>query len=202
MKKFICALLAASLVSATVISVSASDIVNAKAQLRPDFTIVIDGKETGFKSAAGSYVYPILYNDSTYLPLRSIGEIMGKNVNWDESSKTVTISGTRASSEDVKPSSSTRTSNVDIQERKDFTIIIDGSERTFKDANGKTVYPLLYNGSTYLPLRAVGQIMGSDVGWDAQSKTVTLTSTCRARRLRTPTHSAIPITTILKIQEA
>ena len=74
MKKFICALLAASLVSATVISVSASDIVNAKAQLRPDFTIVIDGKETGFKSAAGSYVYPILYNDSFKVHRRDYGQ--------------------------------------------------------------------------------------------------------------------------------
>ena len=50
MKKFICALLAASLVSATVISVSASDIVNAKAQLRPDFTIVIDERKPDLKA--------------------------------------------------------------------------------------------------------------------------------------------------------
>ena len=38
-------------------------------------------------------VYPILYNGSTYLPLRAIGEIMNKEVVWNNSTKTITLSG-------------------------------------------------------------------------------------------------------------
>ena len=62
------------------------------AQLRPDFVIVIDQETAHFSDVNGSEVYPLLYEGTTYLPLRAIGNLMGKQVDWDEQSKTVTLS--------------------------------------------------------------------------------------------------------------
>lgn len=62
-----------------------------KAQLRPDFTIVIDGQVRNFKNAQGEKVEPILYDGTTYLPIRAIGEIMGKTVYWYEEDKKIEL---------------------------------------------------------------------------------------------------------------
>ncbi len=62
-----------------------------KAQLRPDFVIEIDGVEREFKNAQGEVVYPVLYDGTTYLPLRAISEIMGKTVYWYENEKRIEI---------------------------------------------------------------------------------------------------------------
>ena len=59
------------------------------AQLRPDMTIIIDGAEQTFYNAQGQEVHPILCGGTTYLPLRAIGEVMGKNVDWNQTNKTV-----------------------------------------------------------------------------------------------------------------
>ena len=64
-------------------------------RLRPDYTIIIDGAERDFYNAAGQQVHPVAYDGTTYLPVRAIGELMGRNVDWNESTKTVTLSGTR-----------------------------------------------------------------------------------------------------------
>ena len=53
-------------------------------------------------------------------------------------------------------------------------IFIDGEEVQPKDANGQAIEPFIYNGTTYLPLRAVGTAIGKDVNWDGVEKVVYL----------------------------
>lgn len=146
------------------------------ARIRPDFTIVIDGTEKNFKRADGSAAYAMVYEDSTYLPLRAIGEALGRNVNWNEATKTITLEGRRTAADSSNKYIAGKAKDVTVQVRTDFTIVIDGMTRQFRTSSGKAVYPLLYNGSTYLPLRAIGEIMDKEVSWNHSTKTVTLNS--------------------------
>ena len=57
---------------------------------------------------------------------------------------------------------------------RDIKIKLDGTEITPKDANGKTVEPFIIDGTTYLPVRAVGEAMGLDVDWDGETSIVQL----------------------------
>jgi hypothetical protein len=53
-------------------------------------------------------------------------------------------------------------------------LVVDGTAVTPKDASGNTVEPFIYNGTTYLPVRAVGEALGKDVTWDGDTNTVYL----------------------------
>lgn len=53
-------------------------------------------------------------------------------------------------------------------------ICIDGEYITPTDANGNTVEPFTVNGTTYLPVRAIGNALGKTVDWDNNTKTVFL----------------------------
>lgn len=55
---------------------------------------------------------------------------------------------------------------------KDIKICIDGQMITPKDANGKTVEPFILDGTTYLPVRAVGEAFGKEVDYDGTTHTV------------------------------
>lgn len=56
----------------------------------------------------------------------------------------------------------------------DITICINGREFTPKDAAGNVVEPFIMNGTTYLPVRAVGEALGLNVNWDGDTHTVYL----------------------------
>ncbi len=60
---------------------------------------------------------------------------------------------------------------------QDITVKYDGQAQAFTDANGKTVYPISYNGTTYLPVRAISGLLGIDVGWEQATRTVLLGKT-------------------------
>lgn len=56
-------------------------------------------------------------------------------------------------------------------------LVVDGQTVVPKDTNGKVVEPFVYNGTTYLPVRAVGNAVGKKVKWDGNSQTVYLGAT-------------------------
>lgn len=53
-------------------------------------------------------------------------------------------------------------------------IRLNGTELTPKDATGKEVEPFVIGGTTYLPVRAIGEALGLNVGWDGKTSTVIL----------------------------
>lgn len=55
-----------------------------------------------------------------------------------------------------------------------IAIKLDGEVQTPTDANGKRVYPISYNGTTYLPIRAVAKMLGIGVDWEQATQTVLL----------------------------
>lgn len=58
------------------------------ATLRPDLNIEVDGAKQSLKDAAGNPVYPIVYNNSTYVPFRAVGDLLGVEVGWDQDTQT------------------------------------------------------------------------------------------------------------------
>ncbi|MPM72807.1 hypothetical protein SDC9_119783 [bioreactor metagenome] len=53
-------------------------------------------------------------------------------------------------------------------------ILYNGQTQTMKDAQGNTVYPISYNGTTYVPIRAVSDMLSLPVEWDGANNTVIL----------------------------
>lgn len=112
--------------------------------------LIIDGNNVT-KSAS-----PIVKNRRTLVPLRFIGEALGKEVIWNNDEKSVTVS----------------------DEGNSFKLyidskIIDNSDGTLKFTD---VAPCIVNRKTYLPLRAIAELMNIGVGYDKASSTVTIDS--------------------------
>ena len=55
-------------------------------------------------------------------------------------------------------------------------IVLDGETVTPRDGAGNLVEPFTIDGTTYLPVRAIGEALGLEVGWDGSTNTVILTS--------------------------
>lgn len=148
------------------------------AELNPNITVQIDGIARTFYNAQGQEVHPIVYQGTTYLPLRSMGELMNKNVNWDSTTSTVTISGARTSGNvSGVPDTTAVQTNVTFYLSPEITVVVDGTTRTFYTGDGKQVSPAVYNGSIYLPIRSVGNLMNKTVAWNEATQTITLGNT-------------------------
>lgn len=112
--------------------------------------LIIDGNNVT-KSAS-----PILKDARTLVPLRFIAETFGRSVEWSDAERSVTVS----------------------DGANNFKLYIDSKLIDISDGSLKftDVAPCIVKGRTYLPLRAVAELMNIAVGYDDQSRTVSIDS--------------------------
>lgn len=110
--------------------------------------VTLNGKEIKFDQE------PILKGGSTLVPMRAIFEVMGADVKWNNSTRTVT--GT----------------NGDTVVK----MTIDNPVMTVNGTSIKlNVAPTVLNGRTLVPTRAVAEAFNADVKWDSATQTVVIT---------------------------
>lgn len=167
-----------------VIGVSAAGIVRRiQAEIRPDFQVVIDGVTQEFKNAQGEPVYPILYDRSTYLPLRAIGELMGKTVYWYEENNRIELKDNQSLVTDadvIVPGSSSpnAAANISLEQAKQIALNKAGltaNDVTFTKTktdteNGIAVYELEFQTAAASYSADIKLTDGSILSWNVDNK--------------------------------
>lgn len=117
-----------------------------------DIKIIVDGKQLSTPAE------PFIYNGTTYLPVRAVGEAVGKEVAWDNDTKTVTLTTpppTIEADRDI-------TGNLDFElsvtpsGKKERTEILRVNE---KYENGSSSYSLYYYGLSDVSITIDGQTL-------------------------------------------
>ncbi|MDO4764940.1 MAG: stalk domain-containing protein [Eubacteriales bacterium] len=86
MKKIVVTFLVTIILTGTVYGTS-----TIQSVLRSDINVQINSKALSLKDGKGNQLYPISYNDTIYLPVRSIGENLNLDVKWDDKTKTINL---------------------------------------------------------------------------------------------------------------
>ncbi len=94
----------------------------------------------------------VIVEGRTLVPVRGVFEELGYEVNWDEETKTATLSGKKTV----------------VISADSATFTVDGEEMT------PEVPQQIIDGRFMLPLRAVGEAIGAKVDWDAETKTASI----------------------------
>jgi len=104
-------------------------------------------------------VPPTIIEGRTLLPIRYVVEPLGAKIFWDDVERRVTIEF-----KDI---------TIDLWIGKSIAKV-NGKDRAIDPSNPK-VAPLIISGRTMLPVRFVAENLGCDVGWDSDTRKVTIT---------------------------
>ena len=173
-KTLIFAAMTAAVLSCGMNALAVSD-VHATVYLDPVF---VEGREVYCWTPLGKQTDYLSYNGTTYIPIRTAGEWMGKNVAWDEASKAITLSGTSEKvyhnqteyEADDQTLEKLRNEGMTVKLRDDIKVVVDGKTQDFKNAKGEAVYPINYNNMNYLPVRNIGELLGMTVTYQPKIK--------------------------------
>lgn len=117
-----------------------------------NITVMYNSKPITFQ-----YAQPTIVNSRTLVPLRGVFDTMGYTISYDEVTKTATITDSIIT---IKASS------------EQMSITKNGVTTVMKS----DVKPQLINDYFMLPLRAVATATGAEVNWDAETRTVLISS--------------------------
>ena len=120
-----------------------------------DITILVDGK------TLNSEVPPTIVEGRTMVPMRVIFEELGANVTWIPESRMIRATY-REKIIDLK---------VDAKVLMLCNVATGKITRTELD-----VAPFITNGRTLVPVRAISEALGATVGWNNDTRTVTIKS--------------------------
>lgn len=122
--------------------------------------ISVDGKVVGkanteYALTDGSLVpFSITYKGTTYLPIRKVAELLGKDVYWDASTNTAGVK--EATSTTIPVTAPTQQPPASTKPQTGSSVVIDGKTynltgATVADLGGKYYYVMLNDGGTGVP---------------------------------------------------
>ncbi len=120
----------------------------------------------------GRGTVPVIINDRTLLPVRSVIEAVGGTVGWEQSTQTVTLN----------------------YKDDEIQLVID-SETAYLNGVANTLdsAPVVINDRTMLPIRFIAESFKFDVDWEQSTQTVTITVPADGVSLETPAVTGEPI---------
>lgn len=161
MKKLLCMILAAVMILSSVSAVVFAD---------DEIKVLVDGNQLEFDVA------PVIEDGRTLVPMRAIFEALGADVDWNESSKTITAK------------TDSKTLMITIGENRLGVIekvAVSQETKVDEDNTGYTealirsipldVPAKIVDGRTLVPIRAVSEGLDADVAWNAEEKIVSIT---------------------------
>lgn len=105
-------------------------------------------------------VPPEIMNGRTMVPMRAVFEALGADVNWiGEEQMIIATSGNKIIVLKIS-ASILNYCDVSTQENKNITL---------------DVAPLIKEGRTLIPLRAVSEALGANVDWNGETRAITIT---------------------------
>ena len=114
-----------------------------------DITVTYDGENISFD------VQPEIVDDRVMVPMRTIFETFGAKVKWDSDTQTITAK----------------------KKSKSIQMTIGSSDMTKNDETYSfDVSPIIEDGRTLVPIRAISDMLGLDVEWNEKNNTVTITT--------------------------
>ncbi len=143
-----------------------------------DVKITYNDSILEFFTASQDRVYPLTYNDSTYLPIRAISSLYEVPILWDGINNSIYLD----SYGQVDLNACSITDTFDKQGllednallNKKIKVIYGNDIINFYDANKVRIYPISYQDTTYLPVRAIANLFECFVDYDYESNTVLL----------------------------
>lgn len=123
--------------------------------------IMIDGEMLLCYDTNGTLVEPFVHEGTTYVPVRAVAQAFDTTVSWDQETKTVHL-GEMGGEPTLGD---------------EINIYYNGEEYICSDVNGNRVFPILREGTTYLPIRSIASLFGKSIYWDNFMQTATLTTT-------------------------
>jgi hypothetical protein len=128
--------------------------------LKPDNSIMtVNGVSQEIDPGRGTKPVIISAWGRTVVPIRAIVEALGGTISWEGTTRKVTINFKGTTVELW----------IDNPKAK-----VNGTE-VWIDAENHSVKPIIVNDRTMLPLRFVAESLGCDVGWDNDTRTITIT---------------------------
>lgn len=129
-------------------------IVGAGTVSASDINVVADGNSILFDVA------PQIINDRTMVPMRAVFEALGADIVWDDTSKTVT--GTKG--------------NTSVSLTIGNSTMINNGAEIYLDSP-----PVIIEGRTLVPVRAIAEGLNAGVRWDADTKTVYINTSAEGK---------------------
>ena len=119
--------------------------------------VLVNDQVIDFTDENGNVVEPKIINSRTMVPMRKIFEVFGANVEWEETTQTITAT----------------------TENKTLVLQINNQEATVKsgDTEEKIMLdsaPVIYDSRTLVPVRFIAESLELHVGWVPETRTVVI----------------------------